>query len=731
MASLSHLDAPGAYPTTPLNEEPKHQTHHNKLHKREDPRGLSGNMSHNQQSINLNSVGSGARVDESSFAYGTDQSSSSPHNPLHHTSFNETKETPRNLEKDGQYRGHRFTDSGVDVGDAPIGRETAKPGVMTGAYSRVGTQDSAFAPASVYTYDQSSAAKPQSGIKSEHGANTRSADTPTNLAAPVNTPAESAKLDLDSNTTANSQAGQGNEAQSDLPVNSDTKRNEPYWGDLPYGAGVYNGVTGHGSNESTAHQKSTHDQFSTTTTNPGVHNGVIGHGSHESTSPQVSKHDPDMAMKDSSREQRVFPLSNDANTKTVSNLNNTEKRGRDSHMKEVLAGAGATAAGGYAAHEYLNKDDNKKLEATDDKRVSEKPSKLEQSKSATTSSPQSQKKTESVADKNEGKESLAAVIPTKHSESKTAEKKSEKTGNEKQQEKSAKHEKNEKDNKIEKDEKDNSDLGYFGAAAAAATGVGAYGMHEQAKRNNSKEHSSNPENKASLSAVPHSTAREPARDKIEPLNNNVSKQATSHEQPRSNIPATGALAGIDSNTANQSHNTAHSGPSHSNVPSEGTSSNIVTGRRKPTDHSSTDSSHGGQYNVLSSGTPSGINLEQQDREGQFLKLSATPPTSQGRTATSTVRQTQQARDPKLQAAAMPMPMPTSGVSKKEATMKENEYKNEKSNTHAGAAAMGAGAMGAGAGAGALMSGGHSSVRKVTHRCTKCGEENDISEYVMI
>ncbi|KAJ8130137.1 hypothetical protein O1611_g3493 [Lasiodiplodia mahajangana] len=277
MASLTHLDAPGAYPATPVNEEPTRQTHHNKLHKREDPRGAGDSVPQRQHPSGLNSTSSGIPVKESSLAYGADQPASSHHNPLHHTSFNENKETPRSLGKDEQYRSHRFTDSGIDVGDAPISRENAKPGVMTGAYSRVGTRDSSFAPVGDYTYDQSSALKPQNGLKPEYSA----ATTPVgNLVAPANTPAEPTNPDLDTNTTTNLSAGYRDESQGGSHENSNTQRNEPYWGDLPFGAGVYNGVTGHGSNESTAHHKSPHDQIGASA-NTGVYNGVTGHGSDE------------------------------------------------------------------------------------------------------------------------------------------------------------------------------------------------------------------------------------------------------------------------------------------------------------------------------------------------------------------------------------------------------------------------------------------------------------------
>ncbi|KAI1133794.1 hypothetical protein F5Y10DRAFT_5293 [Nemania abortiva] len=746
MASLSHLDAPGAYPDTPTNEEPTHQHHHNKLHKREDPRGASNTVSQQQYPVGYNSAGSGIHKDETSFAHDASDPTSSFHNPSRYTSLNTNKETPRNLGNDTQHKGHRFTDSGIDVDDSSLSGKTAGPGVVTGAYSRVGTRDSAFAPISDYTYDKASS-QPQHPVGSAHGVDTQTARA-AGLVTPAKPPTESANLDLNNSIGVNDHAGHRHEAQSGLREDPNAKH-EPYWGDLPFGAGVYNGVTGHGSNESTTHQKSSHDRFGTTTTNTGVYNGVTGHGSNGTTSTQMPIRSRDAAMKDPSHEQRAFPLTNDANTTTAANPNSSGKHGRDSRMKEMLAGAGATAAGGYAAHEYLNRDENKKAGATGGRLEGEKLSKSGQSKLDATSSSPSNKKNESFVHKSEAKENLApkplftAAAPAEAIESEKLDKEPAGTENENPLFTSAAPaeivesetlERKPTDTENEKDKKGKSDVGYFGAAAAvaAAGGAGAYGAHEHAKRESSKEHSSASKNKALSSTAPRDTARESARDNNQWLSNNGPDQAASHKQPQSSMLAAGTAAGIAGSSANQSHNTSGSGPPHSSVPSDSPSSGLMTGRRKATEHSSADPSHGGQYNVLSSGTPSGINIDQthssqqhhRHEEQQPSKLSQAPLTSQTHPAHE--RQTQRGGDPSLQAAAVPLPGEKNNKTRNHEPMKK-ERDCGKDNSRLGAAALGAGAVGAGA----LMAGGSAPGQKVTHRCTKCGEENDISAYVMI
>ncbi|KAI0395847.1 hypothetical protein F5Y17DRAFT_456523 [Xylariaceae sp. FL0594] len=75
--------------------------------------------------------------------------------------------------------------------------------------------------------------------------------------------------------------------------NRDQRDNkEPYWGDLTIGTGIYNGVTGHGSNESpqVRDRSASRDRYyqngsgsNSALTSHGVYNGVTGLGSDEST----------------------------------------------------------------------------------------------------------------------------------------------------------------------------------------------------------------------------------------------------------------------------------------------------------------------------------------------------------------------------------------------------------------------------------------------------------------
>ncbi|KAI0877307.1 hypothetical protein GGS24DRAFT_511614 [Hypoxylon argillaceum] len=716
MEPLTHVDAPGAYPSTPVNEEPTLQTTRNKLHKREDPRALGANLPQKTHPAGYNSTGSGVGANEPYLALTTDHPASSHHNPPQYTPFNNNDETPVNLGNDAQSKRHRYTDSGIDVDDSPFSRETSKPGLMTGAYSRVGTRDSAFAPIGDYAQDKASISHPANAMDSQQYVDTRSSGTVKNPTASANPAAEYANLDLESNTTANSHAAhRDNEAQSSTRVDSNTKHNEPYWGDIPFGVGVYNGVTGHGSNEPIAHQKSLHDQDDTTA-NSRVYNGITGHGSKESTSPQMTRQDRGNAVNDSSRGQREFPLDNSKNTTAATNLNNSDEHGRDSHFKEALAGAGATAAGGYATHEYLNRDDKKSAKATEDKRASEKSSEMGQGRFDAILHPLRHTKNDRIADHNEEKhtvtqDSLAAAPVKDYNVVKSSSKQPDSTEN-------------------EKASKDKSNVGYYGAAAtAAAAGAGIYG-HEHANRDSSKEHTSTPESKAPSAAAIQTAGRDSPQKIRQSLGNDTPTQNVGREQSQSHVTSNGTPSAIASRGAKQPSSASRSDPSHSNVPSSDTSSGIITGRRKAAEQSSADRSHAGQYNMLSSGTPSGINLaqahpakEQNHGEQTSVKFPPALPASQRQIVSTGQTLRDDGGDPSARVAAQQ----TQGETNFGSTT--NESRDEKkNNSHIAGAVMGAGA-GALA-AGGLASSGPTSSRKVMHRCTKCGEENDISHYMM-
>lgn len=514
MAPLA-IDVPGAYPATPSNEEPTHQTQ-----------------------------------------------------PSRHDF---AKEIPRS----GPY----FHDSGTHVNHSSSSSESAKPGVMTAACSRIGTRDSALTQNANYTYDDTSTAQLLRGNNPHQFDDRKPVDTPTKVITPANTPAEATNPDSNVNNTANAKGyahQDRNKVQASLRGKSSTQNNEPYWGSIPFGVGVYNGVTGHGSNASTTQQKSLNHPDSNTTISSGVYNGVAGHGSKESTSPRISRYDQYVNTDDSSHQQRAFPLVNNADTKADAKPNDADAHKRDSHFKEALAGTGGAAAAGYAAHEYSKKDRTNEVTAADEKGKDEKPSEMVQTKSHTVVSPRSHKGKEAVpaTNRSEKNQTLERQQPLDTEEVGTR--------------------------------REDSNLGYYGAAAAAA-GAGAYGMHKYASRDGAREQSSAPEDKDKVASFAASRGgiREAAPNEPQAVASNTT---ATREQPRYDVLSDDTSSGIvgqpfDSNPSSTSQNRRHK------MLSGNAASGNGIGNTRDTNRSSSDSSHGGLYNVLASGTPSGINLE--------------------------------------------------------------------------------------------------------------------------
>ncbi|KAI0548817.1 hypothetical protein F4679DRAFT_549583 [Xylaria curta] len=657
MASLTNVDAPGAYPATPLNEEPTSQTQHGE-----------------------------------------------PNQAM-----------PRSLE-----------------------RGSDKPGFMTGAYSRVATQPNSSTENANYTYGDLISQSPYSG-------NTRLPNPATNLVAetPVNnTPAENTAINSINKTSVHSHGGDHNKIQSGLRGSAHTTHTEPYWGDIPFGTGVYNGVTGHGSNE-TAAEGSLHDQHDTST-NADIYNGVTDHDNNQSTSPEASKYDEDITTADPASQQRAFPLANNGSAITATTKpNDVNEHKRDSRFKEGFASAGAAAAGGYAAHEYLNKDNDKNARAADDKLRGERANELGQNTPDVLSQPHSQReqslpyrpfvaapalgtqektldrqsldnqnveKRQKKDDSNFAKSAATAAFvgagvygADKYAHRDSTEEHPSKPKNMVSQ--STAHEPVRSDalpihteNETKHEKKEDSNFEKYGAAAAAA-GAGAYGANKYANRDSAKETSPVIENDSSRSA-----ARELTRN-VEQVVGDKSRA-----QSKYNMLSDGTPSGIAVNSAHQpaSRSTALQSEQH-NV----TSDRASISETQSTGRASSDSSHGGLYNVLSSGTPSGINLEhmraekeghhelehkQQPTANRYLSNAPTPPSS-SRTAAAAERNPDAALEntslPAKQAASkVPEQLPTAG--------------NEISTGSA-----------------------YTSAHKMTHKCTNCGQEDDISHYMRI
>ncbi|TRX98313.1 hypothetical protein FHL15_000958 [Xylaria flabelliformis] len=685
MASFTNVDAPGAYPATPL-EEPTSQTQHSNLQRQGD--------------------------------------------------LNQT--TPRSLEHDLNSSRERGSD---------------KPGFMTGAYSRVGTQPSAptqNAKNANYTYDDIASQSP-------YGEDTRLPNPATDLAAktPASAPAENTAINSINKTSIHNHGGDHNKIQSGLRGSTHTEHTEPYWGDIPFGTGVYNGVTGHGSNE-TATEGSLHDQHATST-NTGIYNGVTGHGSKQSTRPESSKYDEGITTTDSADQQRAFPLGhNGSTTAATTKPNDMSEHKRDSRFQEGFASAGAAAAGGYAAHEYLYKDYDRNAKSTNDKLSGEKPNQLGQNTPDVFSQTRSQERQDTL-NKHEGREQslphrpfVAAPVPDT-------------------QEKTLDRQPLDTENVNKHQKKDDSNFAKS-AATAAFAGAGAYGLDKNAHRDSTKEHPSKSEN-----MVSQSTAREPVRSdalpthaenetkhhKMEdssfekygaaaaaagagaygankyanrdsaketsPVTENNTSRSTAREptrnneqvvgdnsraQPEYNVLSDGTPSGIATNSAHQSGNVVHSTASQSerhNVTSDRTSASET----RSTGRISSDSSHGGLYNVLSSGTPSGINVEhiraekehhhepehkQHSAANKYLSNVSTPPSS-SRTAAAAERNPTAA----LENTSLPA---------EQAVNKAPEQLPSAGNK--------------------ISTGsGYTSGHQMTHKCTNCGQEDDISHYMRV
>ncbi|KAI1183735.1 hypothetical protein F5B17DRAFT_447884 [Nemania serpens] len=603
MASLTDVNAPGAYPTTPLAEETTSQAQRIETH------GRGTGLGQETHPSGHNFSGSGIYVDEPSLGYGADHStSSSQRNPLQQTLRNE--EIPRSLGN-----------------DSPSNRagESDKPGLMTGAYSRVGTRDSSFAPIGNYTYDKNSpsdsshdATLPQ--LRNEH--NTRSVGTETEAdpANPTSTTASGTTTGLNDAEHSSGSQGQSN----------NTAKQDPYWGDIPFGTGIYNGVTGHGSKEPiTTHQGTLHDEYGTAGASQGVYNGVTGHGSKESKTPVI----PELLFEERSRDamptsantntntnekeasrQRKFPLvGGTANTGStaaaVSDRDRDVKHDRagentpKSHVKEVLAGAGATGAAGYAAHDFLGRDRDAQGKGTDRAFADEKPV---AGQGGFAAGSQSQAQAHPQAHPHGGKQGLVdrtvgAAPGIK--ESRTSERQFD----------------NNRVNEMNKNEE--SHRQYLGAAAATAgVGAGAYGLHEHAARDNAKENTSASGVGGSevLMAAPSGTTRDLAQRDTQPMYSTTT-QDFGREQSRDNMLSGGEYSGLASRGAKPfDTNRYPSGPSQArdrNAPFD----NKDNGVSRATQHGDTqatekpvitDPTYGGRYNVLSSGTPSGIALDQ-------------------------------------------------------------------------------------------------------------------------
>jgi hypothetical protein len=229
-------------------------------------------------------------------------------------------------------------------------------------------------------------------------------------------------------------------------------------------------------------------------------------------------------------------------------------------------------------------------------------------------------------------------------------------------------------------------------------------------------------------------------------------QTTDRKQPghqQYNTLSDGTLSGIAGSGTKHSHDNTSSSPSHKtqfNDLSERVSTGTATNSKQDERRTSSDSSHGGQYNVLSSGTPSGINLEnvhhshrsssptavthQQQKQSTFLSNaspSSSRPSGTAAGASSDAHNCGRSQYDKKESANQGQ-----ALRDFEMTAQAAALSNPKETGQGSATKQSGGKVNPdfASGAGNEMSTGSSGPgRKVTHRCTKCGEENDITEYL--
>ncbi|KAI3332069.1 hypothetical protein HD806DRAFT_179864 [Xylariaceae sp. AK1471] len=757
--SSVNIDAPGAYPITPLNEEPVQQKQHNKLHKREDPRGWDSNAEQETYPSSHNLTGGpGIHAEESSLGHGayptTSSTTSSYQNPSQQTLF--SKQEPHSVDNDAHSSGRHFNNSGIYVDDSSLSRgsENSKPGVMTGAVSRVSNQVGTYTQNNNYTYDKQSVSPPTYGETTGEYDNTKSAATATSGVASTHNTSDSANRDsnVDATTISSTNADNNhNNVQSGLGRQSNVEHKEPYWGDIPFGAGVYNGVTGHGSDELTSHERRTHDQDSNSATNIGIHNGVIGHGSNESTSHHRSIRDQNTTTS-TGVYNGVTGHGSNADTAAASKFNHGDEQRRESHFKEGLAGASATAAGGYAAHEYANKHTDKV------NTKHEQPKESGESKLHALLHPHSHKD-KKAEHKHEEVKSTSGVTKHEKKEQALPHRAFAAAPDENQTERQ-KLERQPQNTSHENKAKEDSNLGYYGAAAATA-GAGAYGAHKYANRDSSKEHSSVPENKQAPLGTSHSITHEPVRDNAPLVGGNVMSHTANREKPRHeqyNTLSDGTPSGIASSGTKYSHDSTNSRAPHKaqySTLTDGVPSGIAADRTQDEGRVSSDSSHGGQYNILSSGTPSGINMENvhhphgsspttagsgtsfsdkyhQQKQSTFLSNSPHSPSHTGEKASGASSGAQPSGLGRSQyeikdAANQGQALRDFEKSAKAAALRSNQENEQGSGTKQTVKKENLDL--AGGAQNKTLIGHVVSGRKVTHRCTKCGEENDITEHL--
>ncbi|KAH7026614.1 uncharacterized protein B0I36DRAFT_160653 [Microdochium trichocladiopsis] len=329
MSATPGNDLPGAFPAdTTTDTHDGHQR--NKLHKRNDPRGWADNDSTPRTGTGSGIAGSHAR----------DSSLNVPGENYTLGSSIDDKPSPASEQRSRFDTPDRIHNQGQPTSTEEVGNPTedSVTTVKRDESSNEGGLASGDGTAST--------------IGSDNRASAGHDETPTN--------------------------DDHNVVRGGISNKSNADNSEPYWGDIPRGAGTYNTVVGHGSAEDSVeghpphrefplstgtHGHNTHDTVTGTsagdtathnsaltsgspTAGQGTYNTVVGHGSRE---------DP--------AKQSTVPGSAAATA--------SDREPKDSHHKEIAAGAGAAGIAGYAANKHTSKEgetvDSSKRRSHEDK----------------------------------------------------------------------------------------------------------------------------------------------------------------------------------------------------------------------------------------------------------------------------------------------------------------------------------------------------------------------------
>ncbi|KAI1761557.1 hypothetical protein GGR53DRAFT_469234 [Hypoxylon sp. FL1150] len=287
---------PGSFPETPGEQDMMTSSGRNKLHKPEDPRGWSEEekLAHGHQYTD-SGIGL-ADTSRTPYSSTRDSTAAGGIYDSNNTATTHNREAVPSTTADSTSGTNDYR--GVD----------SKPGVMTGAYSRLDNSSSGNNLSDSTTRDPAY----------QHHTNATGAGA-VGPATGVATAASS------SNTAENDSSDSGrNIVRSGLRQSTDVDHQDPYWGDVPRGTGVYNTVTGHGSSETPA---------------------------------DGSVHARDSRL-DGNGEHRAFPLSTTSNTA----VRDETSPHNSSRFREGVVESGAVAGVGIAASEVAEKHHDRKHE---------------------------------------------------------------------------------------------------------------------------------------------------------------------------------------------------------------------------------------------------------------------------------------------------------------------------------------------------------------------------------